>query len=741
MKNFIQNFLYKCIELVEKLEYRGKNLDENDISKKIIFSQNIEDIQVESDSGLVYVSHIHITQPYTIWELELENGYKLSCADNHIVFRDNMEQVFVKNLKIGDYIKTDIGDYRVTKLNKLNRKISMGDLTINHSDHRYYTGGILSHNTVVASIYILHFMLFNNTKNVLLAANILDTSKEVLDKMKTIYTYLPFFLQQGIDVWNVSQIKFQNGSRAKAFAMTKNASIGNTGDLVYIDEFAHIPNTVANKFYKSIFPTLTSIENSKMIITSTPNGYNLFHKLLTDSEREDSDPLKNNFASERVYWYQVPGRNVTYLKINDHLLPQYNLTRDMLFEQCKEKYNPEDKVTSNGIPIVEMKPDANSGQMWIRIQNSEDLKYEDIIKTEFINTEGEIVHCSKITQLSTWKLDATKDIGGEDNFNQEYDLRFAAGSRSVVSEATIERLIAGKKRFNHIHDIDIFKKLKWDWSDLKFADNYNIDSRKNTYGLISIDISEGLGQDYSVINIFKLGYKPLSLIEEQKDKYGSVQDFFQLSQIGVFRTNVVSVEQLAEIAYLLIYEFFDPDKFKVLFEYNNDGKAFLKSIKSVFEGDNDYSGYTMLKFKHRIDAKDKDYGLKVGPQKNLYVRDYQDRLERQDFIIYHDVNIKEIGTFISHVTPAGNVVYKGDGANDDFAMTVVNMGQGWNNPAFKELVLEYKDSLKNSNMDKLINDILENEVSVGTDYTSFFNAKSSSSFGKRVGKIKPSSLF
>jgi intein/homing endonuclease len=518
--------------------------------------------------------------------------------------------------------------------------------------------------TIMASIYILHFMLFNNTKNVLLAANILDTSKEVLGKIREIYSYLPFFLQQGIDVWSVTQMKFQNGCRAKAFAMTKTASIGNAADLVYVDEFAYINNSVANKFYKSIFPTLASIENSKMIITSTPNGFNLFHKLLTDSEREDTDPLKNNFGSLRVYWHQVKGRNVTYLKINPHLLPQFGLTLDEVMKQCNEKYNPNGKVTSNEIPIVELKYDSDKGLPIINIQNSEKLTFEVIGMTEFINNNDEVVHCTSISSVSTWKIDTTKDIGGEDNFNSEFDLRFSSGSKNVLSETTIERLMENKKPFNHLKH-DVFKKLRWDYSALKFVEGFDENIRKKIHVMLSIDISEGLGQDYSVINMFKLDYKSMDLINEQKDTYQTLSDFFQLIQFGMFRTNIVSHAQLAEMAYLLIFEFFDPDQVKVTVEYNNDGKAFFSEIKNVFENDNDYSGYVMLKFKHRLDAINKSYGLKVGTLKNQYVKDYQARMENQDFIICNEVNIKEVGTFIKHTTTAGNTVYKGDGSCDD----------------------------------------------------------------------------
>jgi len=235
--------------------------------------------------------------------------------------------------------------------------------------------------------------------------------------------------------------------------------------------------------------------------------------------------------------------------------------------------------------------------------------------------------------------------------------------------------------------------------------------------------------------MFKLGYKPLELIEKQKDKYSTRQDFYQLSQFGLFRSNIVSVEQLAEIAYLLIFNLFDPDKFRVVIEYNNDGKQFLPALKNVFERDNDYSSYVILKFKHRLDAIDKKLGLRVGASKNKYVKDYQDRLESQDIVVYEENTIKEVGTFISHTTTAGNTVYRGDGGNDDCAMTIVNMTQGWSHNSFKELIEDYNISNKNIIIERMMNEILEKDKSIGTDYNSFFNAANATK-----GGITPKSL-
>jgi len=117
--------------------------------------------------------------------------------------------------------------------------------------------------TICSAIMILHFVLFNNGKNVLVTANKLDTAVEILDKIREIYQQLPFFLQQGIINWNQKMIVFENKSRIKGFATTKTSSIGQTADFLYLDEFAYLPDSIAEKFYKSVFPTVANIEKLK----------------------------------------------------------------------------------------------------------------------------------------------------------------------------------------------------------------------------------------------------------------------------------------------------------------------------------------------------------------------------------------------------------------------------------------------------------------------------------------------
>ena len=97
IKSIIINVLYKLIELIETYQYRNIKLDQNDISKKILSSIKLDNIKVMTDTGFESVSGMHITQPFNVFRVELENGYYLECADKHIVFDSNLNEIFIKD--------------------------------------------------------------------------------------------------------------------------------------------------------------------------------------------------------------------------------------------------------------------------------------------------------------------------------------------------------------------------------------------------------------------------------------------------------------------------------------------------------------------------------------------------------------------------------------------------------------------------------------------------------------------
>jgi hypothetical protein len=158
--------------------------------------------------------------------------------------------------------------------------------------------------TQTSAAYLLWFILFNATKTVAILANKQDTATEILSRVQDSYMHVPLWLQQGIQVWNKTSFLLENGSRIISSSTSSNAIRGFTISLLFLDEYAHVPNNVAVGFFTSVYPTISSGKTAKVIICSTPAGMNHFYKLFTDSVNK-----KNQFKNMTIRWNQVPGRN------------------------------------------------------------------------------------------------------------------------------------------------------------------------------------------------------------------------------------------------------------------------------------------------------------------------------------------------------------------------------------------------------------------------------------------------
>ena len=541
--------------------------------------------------------------------------------------------------------------------------------------------------TISSSIFMLHTILFNNDKNIMIVANKGDTAIEIVDKIKSIYSLLPFFLKPGIKTWNQKSLTFENGCRIKTSARTKTPAIGFTIDVLYLDEFAHIPSNIIEPYYTAAFPTVSAVQNSKIIITSTPNGMNLFHRLLTDAERPEGDPQKNNYKPMRVYWYQVPGRFVTYLRLNNHKMYEHGVTKEEIYELVRSKWEGKTKI--------DMRYNIDLQKDIIFVYNNEFCSDEEVKSMTFIDKKGHEVSIRVIAELTTWKEEAIKDIGGEDAFNQEYGLRFINSSKSLLNESIIDELLKGKKNYVFEEIYEFENRLKFNYNELKWIDDDSVFQpvRRKDYKIaISVDISEGLGQDYSVINIFKISEKPVELIELQKLTYKSIVDFFRLEQIGIFRSNLISVKQLAELVYMLVFEYLNPENVKVVVELNNYGNALFAELPHVFDGKNNYGSSVFVRYKHRVDSTEEKMGLKVGENKNLLVKDYQEQMQSKGIIITNEDNIREITTFVKHITTSGNVRYAADVGHDDCVMSVVNLTSLIQKYEYKEMVEDWSNN-------------------------------------------------
>lgn len=603
MNNILKILILLFIQFLEKIEYRNLSLDQDDVNKKILNTLELLNVEVETDSGWQPASHIHITQPFDIWKIQTESGKYLECADKHKVFTNQFQEIFVKDLKVGSYIQTENGIERVVYINKSNTKVSMFDITVDHPDHRYYTNGILSHNTVTSSMFIAWYLCFHSDRNIMVVANKLATTSEIVDKIKTILKNLPYFMKPGIVTGGVTGMRFDNGNRLFSQATTKTAAIGFTIHLLFADEFAHIHANFLLPFYRSIYPTLSSSKVSRMIICSTPNGMNLFYEIYQAAVER-----RNNFAAIRVDWWQVPGRD--------------------------EK----------------------------------------------------------------WKAQEIANLGSEELFNQEYGNQFLASSRLLFDSHTLQLMKRTSQEFTW-REIDTFidfpdmsNCLRWH-PDFDPTDNDNLLEKF----VFTVDIGDGVGRDYSIINIMHLVPQSISTVRKTKNWIDETS-FFRLRQVGIFRSNVHSVEELAKMLELLIFNLFNCENCKIVLEINFKGHIVFEKIQRNKEFFPEIFLYT----RHSMANETLKLGIKLQKDnRESYCRELRNLVKDKKIVLTENRTFVELSSF--GINSLGR--YESQLANDDVAMSVINLVSLFDTTDYYDMVEDIYDKtsqIYRSAVDKVI---------------------------------------
>ena len=162
--------------------------------------------------------------------------------------------------------------------------------------------------TTVVS-FLLHYAVFNDNVNIGILANKAATARELLDRLQTAYENLPKWMQQGIISWNKGSLELENGSKILAASTSASAVRGMSFNILFLDEFAFVPNHIADSFFASVYPTITSGKQTKVIIVSTPHGMNHFYRMWHDAEKG-----KNEYVFTDVHWSEVPGRDEEWKK-------------------------------------------------------------------------------------------------------------------------------------------------------------------------------------------------------------------------------------------------------------------------------------------------------------------------------------------------------------------------------------------------------------------------------------------
>ena len=160
--------------------------------------------------------------------------------------------------------------------------------------------------TTTTVAWMVHYLIFNQNVNIAILANKLKTAMEIMKRLKEAYEYLPKWLQHGVVEWNKTSIQLENGSRVMASATSASAVRGGSFNVIFLDEFAHVPPNVADEFFSSVYPTITSGQTTKVIIVSTPNGLNMYYSLWQGANKKSGQEGKNEYVPIEVHWSQVP---------------------------------------------------------------------------------------------------------------------------------------------------------------------------------------------------------------------------------------------------------------------------------------------------------------------------------------------------------------------------------------------------------------------------------------------------
>lgn len=259
-------------------------------------------------NGWKPLSAVHLKGVHEIMKMTVKgNSHELRGSINHLVYSENNLQSFVPKKMIdmvpGDAVVTNEGVCSVASNEKHGKEIVF-DCSVADSTLSYFSNGILSHNSVMSSIYIVWYILTNYDKTVLCTSANADKVMELIEKIDSIFLNLPFYMKLGIEIDNVKKKKWDNGCKLIGETATDDSGAGVTANLLYADEFALIDPSVINEFFRVVYPTLSASKTSKMIITSTARGMNKFYQIY-----KDAIDGKNGFNAIRIDWWEVEGRD------------------------------------------------------------------------------------------------------------------------------------------------------------------------------------------------------------------------------------------------------------------------------------------------------------------------------------------------------------------------------------------------------------------------------------------------
>jgi hypothetical protein len=315
-----------------------------------------------------------------------------------------------------------------------------------------------------------------------------------------------------------------------------------------------------------------------------------------------------------------------------------------------------------------------------------------------------------------WKAREIGNLGSEEAFNQQYGCQFLSSSSLLLSSEELLRIKKNEREFE-FREIDPLDDLCIDYSGLRWDSDFDLEEIENdqNFYVMSIDLSEGVGRDYTIFNIFKI-----SSIENFDMRSitspSSIADFFGVDQIGVFRSNLHSIDDVSKILYTLCVDIFNQENLRLVIEYNTYGSHLMKNLVTLYPSSNDFDEETIVRYYHRVGARTKNPGLRIQKDsKKLYCEKVKKLIHEGRIKLKEKKTIQEAELFSRNP----NGTYSAQAGNDDIMMTVVNISSFFDTLDFIEIVEEYYDFL-DKNLQKEMDDILDDDSIADDSMFDFF---------------------
>jgi hypothetical protein len=302
-----------------------------------------------------------------------------------------------------------------------------------------------------------------------------------------------------------------------------------------------------------------------------------------------------------------------------------------------------------------------------------------------------------------WYERELKNLGSIEAFNRQYGNEFVSSSNLLLDPADMK--VMRKKMKKYVwHDMEEFDAAKLDTKGfLSFHPDFDTEDARysENYWLFAVDIAEGNGGDYSVINVFKV--EPMSDKElELTVNPGAMYDFFKLQQVCVFRSNEHVIEDFAKILYVLAVDIFYFENVKMIIEYNTYGTVLLQYLRTIFPQRNDFDDDMIVRFKHRHDSKTLKPGIKLrSDNKAIFCQNFAKLHKDNRIEITDEETVKEASLF--GTLPNGS--YGAQMGNDDIIMTAITSTEFFNTTDYADYIeelLDFIDESKHAKMEEIL---------------------------------------